>query len=180
MYAVESSGTRALADTPAQDRATWRRQANVARLSVLAERVSRPFPKTVTQRNSAGRRKPAIQKACPVTAPMQGPMAGRMQHGGQDIRVEFKASLSVLAAGRRVDEPADRSAYCWPLLEPTTLLRCYSILAAARHAQAALVLRELQRRLEVQLAQLSDAAAQERMLRALPHWRETARLGEQR
>jgi tetratricopeptide (TPR) repeat protein len=92
------------------------------------------------------------------------------------------AALSVLAAGRRVDEtsPADRSADRWPLLESTTLLRCHSILAAATHAEVAPVLCELQRRLQRQLAQLPDAAAQERMLRALPHWRETARLGEQR
>jgi len=98
------------------------------------------------------------------------------------VEAATAAALSVLAAGRRVDEtaPADRSADCWPLLEPTTLLRCYSILAAARHAEAEPVLREMQRRLDAQLAQLPDAAAQERLLRALPHWRETARLGEQR
>ena len=92
------------------------------------------------------------------------------------------AAMSILTAGRGVDETAhaDGGADRWPLLEPTTLLRWYSILAAARCAQAARVQQELQRRLEVQLAQLPDVAARERMLRALPHWRETAQLGESR
>ena len=68
----------------------------------------------------------------------------------------------------------------WPLLEPPTLLRCHSILAAAGDARAAPILRELQRRLERELIQLPDAAARERMAQALPYWRETVRLSENR
>ena len=98
------------------------------------------------------------------------------------VEAATTAALSVMAVGRGVDENAgaDRSSDPWPLLEPMTLLRCYSILAATRHEYAAPILRELQRRLQQQLVQLPDAAAQERMLRALPHWRDAARLGEQR
>jgi hypothetical protein len=103
------------------------------------------------------------------------------RHEGR-IEAAACAALSVLEDGRGVDESVrgDRSANPWPLLEPATLLRCHSILAAAGRAHAAPVLRELQRRLEQQLAQLPDAAAQERMLRALPYWHETAQLSESR
>ncbi len=99
-------------------------------------------------------------------------------------RVEAAASaaLSGLTEGRGGDESAgtDGRADPWPLLEPATLLRCHAILAEAGHEQVTPVLRELQRRLQEQLAQLPDAAAQERLVRALPHWRATARLGDNR
>ena len=91
------------------------------------------------------------------------------------------AALSVLAEGRGGDENtgADRCADPWPLLEPPTLVRCHAILVAAGHAQAAPVLHELRRRLQRELAQLPDPTARERLVRALPHWRETTRLVEQ-
>src|SRR5262249_8117767 len=90
------------------------------------------------------------------------------------IDAAASAALSVLAEGRGVDGSAvaDGRPNPWPLLEPATLIRCHSILAAAGHAHAAPVLRELQRRLQQELAQLPDAATRERLVNVLPYWRE--------
>jgi class 3 adenylate cyclase len=95
------------------------------------------------------------------------------------IEAAAGAALSVLAEGRGGDDSAGakRRANPWPLLEPPTLLRCHAILVAAGDTHAAPVLHELQRRLQQELAQLPDAATRERLVRALPYWRETARLG---
>jgi class 3 adenylate cyclase/tetratricopeptide (TPR) repeat protein len=98
------------------------------------------------------------------------------------VEAAVSAVLAVLAeaGGGDASTGSDRRADPWPLLEPPTLLRCHAILVSAGHAHAAPVLRELQRRLQQQLAQLPDKAAQERLVQVLPHWRETARLGEKR
>jgi tetratricopeptide (TPR) repeat protein len=93
------------------------------------------------------------------------------------IESAVSAVLSALADGRGGDKSsgAQQRGDCWPLLEPPALVRCHAILAAAGDLHAAPVLQELQQRLQQQLAQLPDAAAREHLVRALPHWRETAR-----
>jgi hypothetical protein len=98
------------------------------------------------------------------------------------IEAAVSAALSVLTEGQgdTAGAATDRRADPWPLLEPPVLLRCHTILAAAGRAQAAPVLHELQRRLQHQLAQLPDDSARKRLVQALPQWRETVRLGEQR
>lgn len=98
------------------------------------------------------------------------------------MEAAVSAARSVLADGRgdANGAAAGSAADPWPLLSPHTLLRCHAILAAAGHAQAAPILHELRRRLQHQLAQLPDAAARERLVQALPHWRDTVRLSEGR
>ena len=98
------------------------------------------------------------------------------------MEAAVSAARSVLADGRgdANGAAAGSAADPWPLLSPHALLRCHAILAAAGHAQAAPILHELRRRLQHQLAQLPDAAARERLVQALPHWRDTVRLSEGR
>lgn len=90
----------------------------------------------------------------------------------------LRAALAVLADGcdKAPEGAAGHAGGPWPLLEPETLLRCHGILAAAGHAQAGMLTCELQRRLQQQLASLPDAAARQRLLQHVPHWRDTASL----
>ena len=85
------------------------------------------------------------------------------------------SALAVLTEARG-DAAADSTTDPWPLLGPEALLRCHAILAEAGRAEAVPLRHELQRRLRQQLAQLPDETARQRLLQALPHWRETARL----
>lgn len=88
------------------------------------------------------------------------------------------AALAVLAdaCGEVPEHIAGPAADPWPLLGPESLLLCHEILSEAGHAQSGALQRELQRRLQRQLSTLPDAAARQRLLRHVPHWRETARL----
>jgi class 3 adenylate cyclase len=91
----------------------------------------------------------------------------------------LSAALAVLADGR-VDaadsaEATGSASNPWPLLMPDALLHCHSVLAQAGDAQASALQRELQRRLQQQLAQLPDAPARQHLLHGVPHWRETLR-----
>ena len=98
------------------------------------------------------------------------------------MEAAVRAALSVLADGRgdSVCAGSSRAADPWPLLEAAALVRCHAILVGAGHVQAAPVRQELQRRLQQQLAQVADAAARERLVEALPYWRATVRLGDDR
>jgi tetratricopeptide (TPR) repeat protein len=86
-----------------------------------------------------------------------------------------RAALAVLADGRGEAQTDSRAAHPWPLLVAPALLRCHAILADIDHPDAAALRRELQRRLQDQLAQLPDDAARARLC-ALPHWQATLRM----
>jgi hypothetical protein len=99
------------------------------------------------------------------------------QEGHLDVAVA--EVLGVLRAGQADlstsagTEPAPDP---WPLVGPQSLWRCQVILAAAGHGRADGLRNELLRRLQAQLSQLPDEAARQRLVQAVPHWRETARL----
>ena len=93
-----------------------------------------------------------------------------LEHHEGRIDAAVDAALAVLADGR-----GDAKEDPWPLLGPEALLRCHAVLSEAGHAQAAELQRELQRRLQAQRAQLPDAAARERLVQGVPHWRESVR-----
>ena len=83
------------------------------------------------------------------------------------------AALAVLADAQG-DAATGTAAHPWPLLGSAALLCCHAVLAQAQPDQAAMLRAELQRRLQEQLDQMPDVAARQRLLQAVPHWRETA------
>jgi class 3 adenylate cyclase len=91
------------------------------------------------------------------------------------VEAATQAALALLAAGRGEAQADAQTAGPWPLLLASDLVRCHAILADIGHPEAAGLSRELQRRLQDQLAQLSDEPARAR-LRALPHWQATLRM----
>jgi tetratricopeptide (TPR) repeat protein len=91
------------------------------------------------------------------------------------VETATQAALALLADACGEAGADGQTAGRWPLLFAPELVRCHAILAGVGHPDAAALSRELQRRLQDQLAQLPDDAARARF-RALPHWQATLRM----
>jgi class 3 adenylate cyclase len=81
------------------------------------------------------------------------------------------AAGNAAAARAAVDAALGAGGARLPVLSPVALLDCHRVLVALDDGRAAAVLAALATRLDAQLAALPDAAARERLLRAVPHWR---------